>query len=180
MTTLFNKLLGKGSTTACWGLAHVKLIYKAGDASDPANFRPIALTSVVGKVFHKIISSRLEKYLRENNVINTSIQKDFITSLPGVYEHIYSLSAILQDATSTKKPLMITFLDLKNAFGSVPHQLLFDMLRAVKVPSTLLSYVKSFYSKLFVIVTTKNWETLPIPFHRGVFQGDTMSPIMFY
>jgi len=112
-------------------------------------------------------------------VIDTSIQKGFITGLPGVYEHIYSLSAILQDATSAKKPLMITFLDLKNAFGSIPHPLLFDTLKAVKVPSAVLSYVKSFYSKLFVIVTTKNWETSPIPFHRGVFQGDTMSPIMF-
>ena len=179
MATLFNKLLGKGSAPACWGLAHVKLIYKVSDASDPANFRPIALTAVVGKVVHKIISSRLEKYLWENNAVNTSIQKGFITSLPGVYEHIYSLSAILQDATSTKKPSMITFLDLKNAFGSVPHQLLFDMLRAIKVSSTLLSYVKSFYSQLFAIVTTKNWKTLPIPVHGGVFQGDTMSPIMF-
>ena len=112
-------------------------------------------------------------------MIDTSIQKGFITGLPGVYEHIYSLSAILQDATSAKKPLMITFLDLKNAFGSIPHPLLFDMLKAVKVPSAVLSYVKSFYSKLFVIVTTKHWETSLIPFHRGVFQGDTMSPIMF-
>ena len=180
MATLFNKLLENSSSPACWGLAHIKLIYKAGDTSDPTNFRPIALTSVVGKVFHKIISLRLEDYLRKNNVIDTCVQKGFITGLPGVFEHIYSLSAILHDATSTTKPLMpITFLDLKNAFGSVPHQLLFDMLRAVKIPSAVLNYVSSFYSKLFVIVATKNWVTPPIPFHRGVFQGDTMSPIMF-
>ena len=30
-----------------------------------------------------------------------------------------------------------------------------------------------------VVLTTKNWKSLPIPFHQGVFQGDTMSPIMF-
>ena len=67
---------------------------------------------------------------------------------------------------------MITiFLDLKNVFGSVPHQLLFDMLRAVNIPSTVL--------ELFVIVATKNWETALIPFYRGVFQGETKSPIMF-
>jgi len=53
------------------------------------------------------------------------------------------------------------------------------MLEAVEVPSTLLGYVKSFYSKLFVTVTTKSWKTLPIPFLWGVFQGDTMSPMMF-
>ena len=112
-------------------------------------------------------------------MINTSIQKGFISSVPGVFEHIYSLSAILPDSTSIRKPAMITFLDLKNAFGSVPHQLLFDMLRAVRVPSSVLNYVESFYSQLFVIIATRNWETLLIPFNRGVFQGDTMSPIMF-
>ena len=134
---------------------------------------------MVGKLFHKIISFRLEDYLQKNDVINTSIQKGFISSVPRVFEHIYLLSAILQDSTSIRKPVMITFLDMKNAFGSVPHQLLFDMLRAVRVPSSVLNYVESFYSQLFVIVATRNWETSPIPFHRGVFQGDTMSPIMF-
>ena len=47
---------------------------------------------------------------------------------------------------------------MKIAFGSVLHQLLFHMLRAVRVPSPVL---KSFYSQLFVIVATKNWEILP-------------------
>jgi len=54
-------------------------------------------------------------------LIQVAIQKGLISSLPGVYEHIYSLSAILQDATSAMKPLMITSLDLKNAFGLMSH-----------------------------------------------------------
>jgi len=35
-----------------------------------------------------------------NNVIDTTVQKGFITGLPGVFEHVYSLSAMLQDASS--------------------------------------------------------------------------------
>jgi len=98
---------------------------------DPSNFQPIALTSVIGKIFHKIISFHLEEYLQKNKVINASVQKGFITGLPGVFKHIiYSLSAILQDTTSAQHPLMITLLDLKNAFGSISHQLLFDMMEA--------------------------------------------------
>jgi len=45
-------------------------------------------------------------------------QKGFVTSLSGVFEHIYTLSTIMQDAATYKKPLMMIFLDLKNAFGS--------------------------------------------------------------
>ena len=77
-----------------------------GDSSDPANFCPITLTFAVGKVFHKIISLRLEEYLQKNKVIDTSVQKGFITGLPGVFEHVYSLSAILKDATSARRPII--------------------------------------------------------------------------
>ena len=59
MAILFNKLLEQGLSPACWGIARIKLIYKVGDTSDPTNFRPIALTSVVSKVFHKIICGKL-------------------------------------------------------------------------------------------------------------------------
>ena len=133
MATLFNKILQAESAPACWGLARIKLIFKAGSPDDPSNYQPIALTSVVGKLFHKILSHRLEMYLRSNGVIDTSVQKGFVSGLPGVFEHIYSLSAIMQDAKTNKSPLMMTFLDLKNAFGSMSHQLIFDMLNEVVV-----------------------------------------------
>jgi len=121
----------------------------------------------------------LESFLKANGVLDTSVQKGFISGMPGVFEHIYSLSAIMQDALSNKKPLMATFIDLKNAFGSVSHRLIFDMLRAVKVPTFFLDYIFSFYSQLLVTVMSDYWKTAPIPFQRGVFQGDTLSPMIF-
>jgi len=48
------------------------------------------------------------------------------------------------------------------------------MLRAVKVPSTVQTYIESFYSQLQLSAGAG-----PVPFQRGVFQGDTMSPIVF-
>ena len=74
---------------------------------------------------------------------------------------------------------MMTFLDLKNAFGSVSHRLIFDMLHAIKLPLPFIQYIQSFYSGLSVIITSKNWQTEPIPFRRGIFQGDTLSPVIF-
>ena len=36
---------------------------KCGDLSDKNNYRPIALSSIVSKVFEKVILERLEEYL---------------------------------------------------------------------------------------------------------------------
>ena len=118
-------------------------------------------------------------YLRAIDVVDISVQKGFLSGLPGVFEHIYSLSAIMEDVVTNKRPVMMTFLDLKNAFRSVSHELIFDMLMAVKEPSSLVHYIQSFYSQLFVIVKNKSWETAPIPFKRGIFQRDTLSLIIF-
>ena len=83
----------------------------------------------------------------------------------------YSLSAIMQDALTNKYHLMMSFLDLKNAFGSVPvpHALgIFNMLEAVEVHSYIVHYIQFLNSTLSVIITSKLWETDPIPFQRGV------------
>ena len=64
-------------------------------------------------------------------------------------------------------------------FGSVSHHLIFDMLTAVRVPSAFFHYIQSFYSQLSVTITNKVWETDPIPIRRRVFQGNTLSPIVF-
>lgn len=60
----------------------------------PASFRPIALTSAVGKLFHKILSWRLEKYCLANGLINSSTQKGFLHQVSGAVEHISPPSTV--------------------------------------------------------------------------------------
>jgi len=76
-----NSFYESGTAPLCWGVARIKLIY---------------VVTVV-KLLHKILSHSLETYLKANDVLDTSIQKGFVSGLPGVFEHIYSLSAIMQD-----------------------------------------------------------------------------------
>ena len=94
------------------------LVHKNGDASLPSNFRPIALTSAIGKLFHKIIAThRLERYIIDNDFIDVKIQKGFLSGISGVLEHILSLNTIMENAKQHHNPLYVSFLDLKNAFG---------------------------------------------------------------
>ena len=122
------------------------------------------------------MATRLEHYLLSNSIVDASVQKRFISNFPGVFEHIFSVSSILEAAFKSKSPLMMTFIDLNNAFGSVPHNYIFDMLNAVRIWPT---YMQSLYSQLRAVVKCKAWSTPTIPICCGVFQGDTMSPIIF-
>ena len=57
LVTLFSKILmEKHEAPESWSKTRIKLIFKGEDEQSPGNFRPIALTSVVGKLLHKIIA----------------------------------------------------------------------------------------------------------------------------
>ena len=72
LATLFSKILLVNHTAPLdWCRAKIKLVPKGEKTSFPDSFRPIALTSVVGKLFNKIIASRLERFLTTNGIINT-------------------------------------------------------------------------------------------------------------
>ena len=180
LATLFSKiLLESNEAPPIWCSGKMILIHKKGDSSSPANFRPIALTSVIGKLLHKIIARRLERYCLANDILDPSIQKGFLRGINGTMEHIFAVTSIIEHAKSNGMPVSMSFLDLRNAFGSVSHQLIHDILFHIKVPTSIRSYVASVYSQLNAFVSTKLWSTSSFNITRGVFQGDTMSPIIF-
>ena len=180
LASLYSKvLLLSNAAPPSWCMGNIVLTDKDGPNSDPSNFRPIALTSTIGKIFHKILASRLEAFLKKNSIIDTTAQKGFLTSMNGVMEHIAATTAIIENARSTQCPLYITFLDLANAFGSVSHQFIHDMLVHAQLPSPVVGYLQDLYSKLQAFVSTPDWCTDTFAVQRGVFQGDTLSPIIF-
>ena len=142
LATLYSKLLFESQhPPPSWCVGKLSLIYKSGSANDPSNFRPIALTSVVGKLFHKILAHCLESYLLSNDLINPSAQKGFLSGVNGTFEHIYAINAIPDNAKVNHLPVSITFIDLKNAFGSVSHKLIHDILQHIKVLAEIRYYI---------------------------------------
>ena len=73
----------------------------------------------------------------------------------------------------------MSFLDLSNAFGSVCHQYLFDILHYLNLPSAIVSYVSNCYSHLTAYVSTIDWNITIFQICRGVFQDDPLSSLLF-
>ena len=132
LATLFSKIISVShNTPLTWCNANIILIHKNGDTSCPSNFRPIALTSTIGKLFHRILARRLEEYLLDRDIIDPSIQKGFLSGIDGVIKHILSLNCIINNSKTYNLPLFLTFIDLRNAFGSVHHDYIRDMLTLI-------------------------------------------------
>ena len=67
----------------------------------------------------------------------------------------------------------------ENAFGAVPHNLIFHELKRNHFPPIITDYFKDLYNNTKSKVITSSFQTNVFSFKRGVFQGDPMSPILF-
>ena len=73
----------------------------------PTNFRPIALTSCIGKFITSILKDRGSKCMIENEYLDLSIKKASMQATPGCSErkHHLKLAFILSDARKKHKSL---------------------------------------------------------------------------
>ena len=179
---IYNLCWRTSNVPPMWKKASINLIPKKTaqvDPSNPVNFRPIALTSCVGKLFSTIMKNRLLSYMLANGFLDRNIQKAFVPSVPGCLEHYAKLATAIHEAHTRHKSLTVCWLDLANAYGSVNHGLIAFSLKHYGVSDPFISLVANFYTGLSASVSTHSWSTSCIPIRKGVFQGDPLSVIIF-
>lgn len=94
MLELYNKIWRVGKIPNSWKLAVVVPIRKPGkDSAIAANYRPIALTSHLGKIMERMIVERLSHYVESHNLIYQSgFKKSRSTMYPIIHLESYQES----------------------------------------------------------------------------------------
>ena len=69
LQVIFSKSLMEGSLPSDWLKANVSHIFKKGDKTCPANYRPISLTCILCKLLEHIVTSNVVKHLATVSVV---------------------------------------------------------------------------------------------------------------
>ena len=162
-----------------WRRAGGIFIPKERDSLEISQFRPISLLNVEGKVFFSVVAQRLSSYLEKNRLIDTSVQKAGIPGFSGCLEHTSMIWHQIQSARREKRDLHVVFLDLANAFGSVPHSLLWEAFDFFRVPGSIKSLVKAYFLDIQLCFTTAEYTTAWQQLEIGIMAGCTISPLAF-
>ena len=162
-----------------WKNSFTILAYKKGNSADPENYRPITLEPVMSKVYTAWMKNRMYKFLAENNLIDSDLQKGFWSNTAGTIEHTELMTHIINHARTKQKSLTISLIDLKNAFGEVHHNLLRTALEFHHIPQEMIDLTINLYTNYKVSIGTEKFITNPIRVNRGVLQGDSLSPLLF-
>lgn len=177
LTAVFNACYRLEAVPPSWKTSNTVLVYKKGDRENLNNWRPIALGDTVPKLFAALVADRLTDWAVSGGKLSRA-QKGFLRD-EGCLEHNFVLTEILTDARRARRQVVVAWLDLSNAFGSVPHASIRRALIGAGVPSGLVNIWGSMYDGCTTRVRTVDGFTGPIPIRSGVRQGCPLSPIIF-
>nr|XP_061785060.1 uncharacterized protein LOC133576095 [Nerophis lumbriciformis] len=169
----------RGKAAKQWRHAEGVWIPKEENASDITQFRTISLLSVEGKIFFKILANRLTEYLLRNSYIDTTVQKGRVPGMPGCLEHTGVVTQLIREARENQGDLAVLWLDLANAYGSIPHKLVTTALTTHHVPEKITELIRDYYSSFNLRFTsgaiTSAWHRL----EKGIITGCTISVALF-
>lgn len=149
------------------------LIPKKDGADQPGDFRPITVSSVLLRTYHKILATRIMKH-----VVLDPRQKAF-RQVDGCSENVFLLDMLLRCYREQFKPLFIASIDVAKAFDSVTHQAINDTLLHLGVPEVMVEYIMYSYRGSCTRLVCSDWVSELIFPKCGVKQGDPLSPVIF-
>ena len=181
LATVFTRIRDEGFAPDDWAKSKIILLKKTKDESDedPTSFRMISLTLNIGKLYHTLEAGRTLQFMLLNKYLDSTAQKAYVDGVNGCVEHVVVVQEVIQHARLNNKTANITWFDLQDAFGSVPHVLIPHVMKHYHIPEIIITYVTSLYSKLEGKVVTDAWESEVFKFLRGVFAGDPFSGMIF-
>lgn len=175
---IFNSCLKLNSFPKIWKHAKVIPIPKPSKpANELSSYRPISLLSTISKIFERILLSRINDHLEDNNIIPNQ-QCGFRTGRSTSHQLIKVIKTAKENIKNKKSTGMI-FLDVEKAFDRVWHNgLLYKMLQ-LRFPLPLIKTVRSFLSERTFSVFIKGQFSDIKLIKYGVPQGAVLSPTLY-
>ena len=174
---LFDSTIKAGKIPSKWKTAEVRPIFKKGAKTNPGNYRPVSLTSVICKVFETFIRDTLCSHLSKNNLLSSD-QFGFCkgrSCVTQLLSTLYDWFAFLD----LNIPVDAIYLDFRKAFDTVPHKRLLSKLHGYGVQSNLLSWIEDFLSDRTQYVSINGQCSESVHVSSGVPQGSVLGPSLF-
>ena len=177
LSKLFNNLMQNGIFPEELKLGNVTPIYKKDNKQLLENYRPISTLPIFGKLFEKVIYSRLYSFFTAKCTLSKN-QYGFRKNHSTSHALNYSVRHI-ENCLKNDKYVLGIFIDLSKAFDTLDHGLLLTKLERYGIRGNALNLINSYLTARSQFTTTLNEKSDTLQIRYGVPQGSVLGPLLF-
>lgn len=175
---IFNLFWERGECPSKWKEAILTPIIKPGKVpSNPASYRPIALTSVICKMMERMITNRLQWYLERGNFIDKA-QSGFRAGRKTI-DHLVHLESSINTGRANKESTLAVFLDLEKAYDMVWRKGVIVKMQVMGLCGRIIKWIDDFLTNRYIRVKVNGILSGFKYVQNGVPQGSVVSPTLF-
>ena len=181
-TRLIQRLFNLALNTSqwVWNEADIIFLRKVGKDtySIPGSYRPISITSYIGKLLEKIIASRITTFLIKKGYFDPN-QEGF-TAARNTVRYLSRLNLEVKSDLINKMTVIGLFIDMEKAFDSVWQKGMIVKLHKINIKGKVLQLINNFLTARMVKLNVNNYKGNEKECAEyGLPQGSALSPILF-
>ena len=173
----FNKLMMTGVFPDVLKVGKVTPIFKKGNQEDVGNYRPVSTLPIFGKIFEKVIYSRIYSFALSQNILDEN-QFGFRKSHSTSHAVNYSVR-IIEESIKKQNHVLGIFIDLSKAFDTIDHSTLLTKLDRYGIRGNANCLIKSYLSNRTQYTEVLNEKSENLIIRYGVPQGSVLGPLLF-
>ena len=177
MTYIINNSINKGTVPDLLKISCITPIFKNGNKTDPANYRPISILPSFNKILERVIYDQLITFLDDHKILNNfqfGFRKKHSTE-----QAILEITDKLRKSIDSNEITCGLFLDFSKAFDTVDHQILLKKLYQYGIQGRAHAWFTSYLSNRFRQVKIDDVKSDLKNISYGVPQGSTLGPLLF-
>ena len=130
------------------------------------------------KLLTGIIADQIHAHLDQEKLLPEE-QKGYRKGSRGTNDILYFDRAVITEVKSRNNNLAMAWIDYKKAYDMVPHSWSIESLDLCGVAENIKSLLVNSMEKWKVMLCSGNSEFCEVEIKRGIFQGDSLSPLVF-
>ncbi len=157
------------------------MLPKEGCEGRPEQFRPITCLNTGYKLLTGALAAMLMKFVNDIEMLPEE-QRAMRKGVRGCLDALAVDEAVAWEAKIWRKNLSVGWIDYQKAFDMTPHLWIKDLLKAARAPKLVRRALRKLMPEWVTDIELKSTDgtiRIPVGFKRGLYQGDTLSPLLF-